>query len=46
MRGHFELCHKNDAWLTLRTAGLNLRNLVGRGLTRTAGAWILTPQAT
>jgi len=24
---------KNHAWLTRRTAGLNLRNLVGRGLT-------------
>ena len=37
---------KNDAWLSRRTAGLNLRNLVGRGLTRTAGAWVLAPQAT
>jgi hypothetical protein len=35
---------KNHAWLTRRTAGLNLRNLVGRGLTRTAGVWALTPQ--
>ncbi|MGH3961610.1 IS1182 family transposase [Mycobacterium sp.] len=35
---------KNHAWLTRRTAGLNLRNLLARGLTRTAGAWILTPQ--
>jgi transposase len=35
---------KNHAWLTRRTAGLNLRNLLGRGLTRTAGAWTLTPQ--
>jgi hypothetical protein len=32
---------KNNAWLTRRTAGLNLRNLLGRGLTRTAGAWVL-----
>lgn len=32
---------KNHAWLTLRTAGLNLRNLVGRGLTHTTGAWVL-----
>ncbi|HYR15798.1 MAG TPA: IS1182 family transposase [Mycobacterium sp.] len=35
---------KNHAWLSRRTAGLNLRNLVGRGLTRTAGLWVLTPQ--
>ncbi len=28
---------KNNAWLTRRTAALNLRNLIGRGLTRTAG---------
>lgn len=35
---------KNHAWLTHRTAGLNLRNLLGRGLTRTAGAWVLAPQ--
>jgi transposase len=35
---------KNHAWLTRRTAGLNLRNLVGRGLTRTAGIWALAPQ--
>ncbi|MEC3982838.1 IS1182 family transposase [Amycolatopsis sp. H20-H5] len=33
---------KNTAWLTHRTAGLNLRNLIGRGLTRTAGVWVLT----
>jgi hypothetical protein len=32
----------NHAWLTRRTAGLNLRNLIGRGLTRVAGAWTLT----
>lgn len=32
---------KNHAWLSRRTAGLNLRNLVGRGLTRTAGVWVL-----
>src|SRR6476661_8192371 len=32
---------KNNAWLTRRTAGLNLRNLIGRGLTRTAGHWAL-----
>src|SRR5215207_659443 len=33
---------KNNAWLTRRTAGLNLRNLINRGLTRTAGVWVLT----
>ena len=37
---------KNNAWLKRRTAGLNLRNLIGRGLTRTAGAWALAPQTT
>jgi hypothetical protein len=37
---------KNHAWLTRRTAGLNLRNLLGRGLTRTAGAWVLATQTT
>jgi len=37
---------KNHAWLTRRTAGLNLRNLLGRGLTHTAGAWTLLPQPT
>lgn len=37
---------KNHAWLSHRTAGLNLRNLVGRGLTRTTGFWTLTPQTT
>jgi IS5 family transposase len=31
----------NDAWLKGRTAALNLRNLIGRGLTRRNGAWIL-----
>lgn len=35
---------KNNAWLTRRTAALNLRNLLGRGLTRTAGVWALAPQ--
>jgi hypothetical protein len=35
---------KNNAWLTRRTAGLNLRNLLGRGLIRTAGVWALAPQ--
>ncbi|HEY3896838.1 MAG TPA: IS1182 family transposase [Pseudonocardiaceae bacterium] len=32
---------KNHAWLAFRTAGLNLRNLVGRGLSRPAGVWVL-----
>jgi hypothetical protein len=32
---------KNHAWLARRTAGLNLRNLIGRGLTHTDGAWSL-----
>ena len=31
----------NDAWLRGRTAALNLRNLIGRGLTRADEAWIL-----
>jgi Transposase domain (DUF772)/Transposase DDE domain len=31
----------NNAWLKTRTAALNLRNLIGRGLTRHDGAWIL-----
>jgi hypothetical protein len=33
---------KNHAWLKHRTAALNLRNLIGRGLTHTAGTWTLT----
>lgn len=37
---------KNNAWLTRRTAGLNLRNLVGRGLAHTAGVWVLPAQTT
>jgi hypothetical protein len=32
---------KNNAWLKRRTAALNLRNLIGRGLTRRDGAWAL-----
>ena len=32
---------KNNAWLKRRTAALNLRNLLGRGLTRHDGAWVL-----
>jgi transposase len=35
---------KNHAWLTRRTATLNLRNLLARGLTHTAGIWTLAPQ--
>ncbi len=35
---------KNNAWLTRRTAALNMRNLIGRGLTHTAGVWTLTAQ--
>jgi hypothetical protein len=31
----------NNAWLTRRTAALNLRNLIGRGLTRRDGIWAL-----
>jgi hypothetical protein len=32
---------KNDAWLKRRTAALNLRNLIGRGLTRRDDTWAL-----
>jgi hypothetical protein len=32
---------RNNAWLRRRTAAVNLRNLIGRGLTRQAGAWVL-----
>jgi hypothetical protein len=31
----------NHAWLKRRTAALNLRNLVGKGLTRRDGTWVL-----
>lgn len=31
----------NNAWLERRTAALNLRNLLGRGLTRACGTWVL-----
>ena len=34
---------KNDAWLHTRAAALNLRTLVGRGLTRINGGWALAP---
>ena len=32
---------RNNAWLHRRTAALNLRNLISRGLTRDNGAWAL-----
>jgi hypothetical protein len=32
---------RNNAWLKHRTAALNLRNLINRGLTRRGGAWVL-----
>jgi hypothetical protein len=32
---------RNNAWLKRRTAAVNLRNLIGRGLTRRDGAWVL-----
>jgi Transposase domain (DUF772)/Transposase DDE domain len=32
---------KNNAWLKDRTAALNLRNLISKGLTRRASAWAL-----
>ncbi len=32
---------KNNAWLKRRTAAVNLRNLLSRGLTRRDGAWAL-----
>lgn len=31
----------NNAWLKRRTAALNLRNLVGCGLTHRDGTWVL-----
>jgi hypothetical protein len=33
---------RNNAWLKNRTAALNLRNLISRGLARRDGAWVLT----
>ena len=36
-RGH----DRNHAWLKRRTAAVNLRNLLGRGLGRRDGAWVL-----
>jgi hypothetical protein len=32
---------KNHAWLKRRTAAINLRNLLSKGLTRRNGAWVL-----
>ena len=32
---------KNNAWLKHRSAALNLRNLINRGLSRRDGAWVL-----
>ena len=32
---------KNNAWLHIRCAGLNVRTLVKAGLTRAGGAWAL-----
>ena len=32
---------KNHAWLKRRTAAINLRNLIGKGLARRDGAWVL-----
>jgi hypothetical protein len=32
---------RNHAWLKRRTAALNLRNLIGRNLTRQGGTWVL-----
>lgn len=32
---------RNNAWLKHRTAALNLRNLIGRGLARRDGTWVL-----
>jgi hypothetical protein len=33
---------RNNAWLKNRTAALNLRNLISRGLARDNAAWVLT----
>ena len=32
---------RNNAWLKRRTAAVNLRNLIGRGLARRDGTWVL-----
>jgi hypothetical protein len=33
---------RNNAWLKRRTAAVNLRNLIGRGLARRDGTWVLS----
>jgi hypothetical protein len=33
---------RNNAWLKNRTAALNLRNLISRGLAPKNAAWVLT----
>jgi hypothetical protein len=46
-RGHRRVPYrgviKNDAWLHLRAAAVNLRRLLALGLTRTDGQWFLAP---
>ena len=32
---------RNNAWLKRRTAAVNLRTLLGHGLARSDGAWVL-----
>jgi len=34
---------RNNAWLKRRTAAVNLRTLISRGLTRQHGTWVLAP---
>ncbi|GAA2395745.1 hypothetical protein GCM10010404_61700 [Nonomuraea africana] len=36
---------KNDAWLPTRAAALNLRILIGLGLTRTNDTWAISPSS-
>jgi hypothetical protein len=45
-RLRFRGVRANDQWLHHRVAGLNLRRLTALGLTRTAGTWVLAPEAT
>jgi IS5 family transposase len=46
-RGHRRVPYrgivKNDAWLHLRVAAINLRRLLTLGLIHTGDTWILTP---
>jgi hypothetical protein len=46
-RGHRRVPYrgvlKNDAWLHLRVAAINLRRLLTLGLTRTSDSWVLAP---